>query len=479
LGGLACALRLAGTDRRVTVIERADEPGGKAGRFSLSGYEFDTGPTVLTAPELISETLAAVGERLEDWLDLIPLTPTYRGHFPDGSTLDVHTDTAMMAAEVERVCGSREADGYLRFVDYVRQMYQLQLRDFIDRNLDGPRDLLRLSLLRLASMGGFRRLDTKVSQFLHDPRTQRLFSFQSLYAGLAPADALAIYSVISYLDCVAGVYFPRGGIHALPRALAMAAQKHGVEFTYGTTVSKVELIGDRATAVITSDGTRIGADVVVLNSDLETSYQLLGRRMYRQLRYSPSCVVLHVGSRATYSKIAHHNVHFGTAWEETFNQVIRRGELMSEPSLLVSNPSRTDPTLAPLRRQVYYVLAPVPNLGSGPDWKGLSGRRYAAELVSTLEARGYLDFGSDIEVSRVVTPDDWVKEGSAAGTPFSLAHTFGQTGPFRPANLVPGLKNVVLTGSGTQPGVGVPMVLISGRLAAERITGKSDWPESI
>ncbi|GIG58156.1 phytoene dehydrogenase [Longispora fulva] len=471
LGGLACALRLAGAGRRVTVIEKSESPGGKAGRLSLGGYEFDTGPTVLTAPELIAETLGAVGEKLEDWLDLIPLGPAYRGHFPDGSTLDVHTDTAAMAAEVSRVCGPREADGYLRFAEYAQRMYELELRHFIDRNLDGPRDLVSLSLLKLIGMGGFRKLGPVVGDFLKDPRTRRLFSFQSLYAGLAPADALAIYSVISYLDCVSGVYFPRGGIHALPRALAGAAEKHGVEFVYGQTVSKVELAGDRARAVITSDGTRIPADVVVLNPDLASSYQLLGRRATRQLRYSPSCVVLHVGSRASYSGIAHHNLHFGKAWDETFDQIIKRGEVMSDPSLLVSNPSRTDPTLAPTGRQAYYVLAPVPNLRVGPAWDGLAGRRYAAELVATLEARGYLDFGAEIEVSHVVTPSDWAREGCEAGTPFSLAHTFGQTGPFRPANLASGLANVVFVGAGTQPGVGVPMVLISGRLAAERITG--------
>lgn len=212
LGGLACALHLAGRGRQVTVLEREPVPGGRAGRLGVDGYEFDTGPTVLTMPELIAEALGAVGEELGDWLDLTPLDPAYRAYYPDGSTLDVITDTARMAAEISRVCGPREADGYLRFVDYARRLWQLERADFIERNLDTPVDLLTGNLLRLLAGGAFRRLHTKIAQFFRDPRTQRIFSFQAMYAGLAPHDALAIYAVIAYLDAVAGVWFPRGGV---------------------------------------------------------------------------------------------------------------------------------------------------------------------------------------------------------------------------------------------------------------------------
>ncbi|WP_329105266.1 phytoene desaturase family protein [Micromonospora sp. NBC_01699] len=473
LGGLACALHLAGSGRQVTVLEREPVPGGRAGRLSLGGYEFDTGPTVLTMPDLIAEALDAVGEELTDWLDLIPLDPAYRAHYPDGSTLDVHTDPAAMAAEISRVCGPREADGYLRFVDYARNLWQLERTDFIDRNLDSPTDLLTGNLVKLVAAGAFRRLQTKVNQFFRDPRTQRIFSFQAMYAGLAPHDALAIYTVISYLDSVAGVYFPRGGIHAVSRALAGAAEKHGVQIRYGSTVTRVETSAGRATAVTTADGERIPADVVVLNPDLPVAYRdLLPPARQRRLRYSPSCVVLHVGSSQAYSGIAHHNIHFGRSWRGTFQEVIKRGELMSDPSLLVTNPSRTDPAVAPAGKHSYYVLAPVPNLDRAPlDWRGDLARRYAAELTATLESRGYVGFADGIEVSEVVTPADWADAGMAAGTPFAAAHSLFQTGPFRPTNLHRTLTNVVFVGSGTQPGVGVPMVLISGKLAAARVTG--------
>nr|WP_186832297.1 phytoene desaturase family protein [Micromonospora endolithica] len=473
LGGLACALHLAGSGRQVTVLERESVPGGRAGRLSVDGYEFDTGPVVLTVPELIAEALGAVGEELDDWLDLTPLDPAYRAYYPDGSTLDVITDTTRMAAEISRVCGPREADGYLRFVDYARRLWQLERADFIERNLDAPTDLITGNLLKLVASGAFRRMQTKINQFFRDPRTQRIFSFQAMYAGLAPQDALAIYTVIAYLDSVAGVSFPRGGIHALSRGLAGAAEKHGVQIRYDTTVTRVETSGGRATGVVTADGELIPADVVVLNPDLPVAYRdLLPEGRARKLTYSPSCVVLHVGSTQGYEKIAHHNIHFGRLWKGTFDEIIRRGELMSDPSLMVTNPSRTDPSVAPAGRHTYYVLAPVPNLDRAPfDWRGDLTARYTDQLIGTLEERGYVGFGAGVEVLRAVTPAEWEEQGMAAGTPFASAHSLFQTGPFRPSNLHRALDNVVFVGSGTQPGVGVPMVLISGKLAAGRITG--------
>ncbi|GAB3853291.1 hypothetical protein GCM10029963_44300 [Micromonospora andamanensis] len=226
--------------------------------------------------------------------------------------------------------------------------------------------------------------------------------------------------------------------------------------------------------MVTADGEFVPADAVVLNPDLPVAYRdLLPPTRQRRLTYSPSCVVLHVGSTQGYGRIAHHNIHFGRAWQGTFDEVIRRGNLMSDPSLLVTNPSRTDPSVAPSGRHTYYVLAPVPNLDRAPfDWRGDLTARYTDQLITTLEERGYIGFGAGVEVLRAITPAEWAEQGMAAGTPFASAHTLFQTGPFRPSNLHRSLSNVVFVGSGTQPGVGVPMVLISGKLAAARITGE-------
>ncbi|MDQ1307991.1 MAG: phytoene desaturase [Actinomycetota bacterium] len=471
LAGLSAAMRLAGAGRKVTVVEREGVPGGRAGLITDGGYRFDTGPTVLTMPDLIADAFDCLGETMSDWLTLTPVSPLYRAFYPDGSVLDVHSDTAAMAAEIERVIGAEEARGYERYVDFVSALYRYEMKDFIDRNIDSPLDLVTPDLARLVALGGFRRLAPKVREYLKDPRTERIYSFQAMYAGLSPYDALAIYAVIAYMDSVAGVFFPEGGMHAVPRAMAAAAAKHGVEFRYDTAVTSVDLQHGRATGVVTADGERIPADVVVLNPDLPVAYRdLLGQEPWSvsRLRYSPSCFLLLAGSSAHYSQTAHHNIHFGHSWKGVFTDLIDRRQLMSDPSLLVTNPTRTDPTLAPAGKQSYYVLFPTPNLDADLDWATV-GPRYRDEVVRVLEDRGYVGFGDGIEVEHVTTPADWAARGMARGAPFAAAHSFGQTGPFRPGNLWG--ENVVFTGSGTQPGVGVPMVLISGRLAAERITG--------
>jgi phytoene desaturase len=474
LAGLSAAMRLAGAGRRVTVLEREAVPGGRAGvlvhRTAAGSYRFDPGPAVLTMPDLIADCFDAVGEDMGSWLDLRPVEPAYRATFADGSRLDVHADVETMADEIARVIGPHEAAGFRRYVDFISTLYRLQMQKFIDRNIDSPLDLLSADLARLVAVGGFRRLAPKVEQFFRDPRTQRVYSFQAMYAGLSPHDALALYAIIAYMDSVAGVYFPVGGMHAVPQAMAAAAEKHGVTIRYSTPVTRVEHRSGRAVAVHTAQGERIACDVVVLNPDLPVAHrELLGRhpRRIARLRYSPSCYLLLAGSTRRYKGIAHHNVHFGRSWREVFDELLS-GRLMSDPSVLVTSPTRSDPALAPDGRHLYYVLLPTPNLDSPIDWKTV-GPAYREHVLRTLHTRGYEEFAEAIEVEQVITPLDWAALGLERGTPFAAAHSFGQTGPFRPGNLWG--ENIVFTGSGTQPGVGVPMVIISGRLSAERVLG--------
>ena len=308
LGGLSAALRLAGAGRKVTVIEREGVPGGRNGLLNKDGYSFDTGPTVLTMPDLIQDALSCVGEKLEDWMELLPLKPLYRAFYHDGSTLDVHAETGRMQEEIRNVIGPDEAAGYGRYVDFVTKLYKYEMKDFIDRNIDSPFNLLTPNLARLIALGGFRRLAPKVNDFLKDPRTQKVYSFQAMYAGVSPQQALAIYAVIAYMDSVNGVFFPKGGMHALPRALAGAAAKHGVEFKYNQTVTSIEHSGGRARAVITAEGDRIECDAVILNPDLPVAWrELLGRTppSVKRLNYSPSCVTLLIGSNKSYDRLAH------------------------------------------------------------------------------------------------------------------------------------------------------------------------------
>jgi phytoene desaturase len=484
LAGLSAAMHLAGAGRQVTVLEAESSPGGSAARVTMPAtgggtYTLDTGPTVLTMPDLLADCFAALGESLPDWITLRRLDPAYQARFADGTGLSVTSDVEEMARRIEGFCGSEgptEADGYRRYVDFVTRLYRLQMRSFIDRNFDSPVDLVGSSLARLVTLRGFSRLGPTVARYFRDERLQRIFSFQALYAGVSPARALAIYAVISYMDLVEGVFYPVGGMNALPTAMEAAARKAGVEFVYNTRVTATTWRTDRVIGLRSQEGRAWAPDAVVMALDRPAALEILDRSQERRAagspartRFSPSCVVLAAGVNASWPDAAHHTMHFGRAWSEVFED-LDAGRLMRDPSFLVSLPSVTDPGLAPAGRSAAYVLFPVPNLDQARplDWARLRGP-YREHMLNTVENAGYRGVGEAIDAELLITPADWAGRGLGAGTPFAAAHTFTQTGPFRSPNTLG--DNVVFAGSSTTPGVGVPMVLISGRLAAERLTG--------
>jgi phytoene desaturase len=474
LGGLAAALRLRAAGLEVTVLERADQPGGRAGQRREQGFTFDLGPSVLTMPDYLAELYALHGEDMADHLTMERLDPAYRAVFHDGSVLRVRGSVEAMEAEVREVCGPDEAARFVAFAARLRELYEAELPGFIDGNFDSPLGLARpRQLARLVRLGGFRRVYPLVASHLRDWRLIRMLTFQSMYAGMSPYEALGVYAVIAYMDAICGVYAARGGVHAVSRGLADLAVRHGVDVRLSTTVTRVEVVGGRATAVLTADGERVAGDAVVLNPDLPVAYRDLlpaeaTPRRVQRLRYSPSCVVVHLGLDRRLEGAAHHNIHFAEHYEDSFADLLA-GRMQREASWFLSVPSISDRSLAPPGGEVGFYLLPAPNLAGDPIRWAAQGPREAERAAARMEAAGYGAVRDATVVRRVVTPRDWADAGMAAGTPFAASHNFAQTGPFRPRNLAPKVGGVVFVGSGTTPGVGVPMVLISGKLAAQRV----------
>ena len=474
LGGLSAACHLSGAGHEITVVERDDTPGGRAGTWQVGGYRFDTGPTVFTMVDILERTFAAAGATMDDHVRMQRLDPAYRASYADGSELFVRAGREAMTDEIRRVCGDHDAAAFGPFCDWLSELNRVEVPHFIDRNFDSPLGLASnpRAALDLVRLGGFGKLEAKVKTYFNDDRLHRLFSFQALYAGLSPFDALALYGVITYMDTVAGVWSPDGGIHALAQGLADAAEKAGVQFHYGDGVERIERRpgSGAVSAVRTVRGERYPADVVVANPDVPAVYrELLGETPPRRARtgtYSPSCLLWLVGVEGELPEnAAHHNIHFGHEWTRSFQELLHDGTVMTDPSILVSAPSVTDPTCAPAGRHSLYVLEPVPNLDGSVDW--LTERGPARDrLAARIAALGYPDV---VEHERLTDPLDWDALGMERGTPFAMAHKFARTGPFRAANTDRSVPGLVLVGSGTVPGVGVPMVLLSGRLAAERV----------
>lgn len=473
LSGLAAACHLVAAGHDVTVLERESDVGGRAGRLEQDGFRFDTGPVVMTMPELAHAPIRALGLDPGDFLTMQRLDPSYRALYADGETLDVAADMGRLREAVERQFGRHDAEGLDRLVVWLEALYDAEMDTFIDTNYTTPVDLMRSpgTSARLLRLGGLRRLGPSIDRFFDDERLARLFSFQALYAGISPARARAILAVISHMDIVRGVYYPGGGMHAVPRALAAALEQSGGGIELGTTVSGLTRdSGGRVTGVVADRG-EIRADAVVATLDAPVVYRTLlpdlrPPRVISRGSYSPSAVVWHVGVKGRPAPgTRHHNIHFGHDWDGAFTALIDDQTLMPDPSRLVTVPSVTDPDVAPEGHSTLYVLEPVPHEESGIDWR-TEGPAMRERLHEFIEQAGY---PAEVVTERLVTPADWAGMGMHLGTPFALAHTFTQSGPFRTSNVDRRVPGLVLAGSGTVPGVGVPMVLISGRLAAERV----------
>ncbi len=484
LGGLSAACHLTGTLKKhahgskheITVVDRGLVPGGRAGIWETNGYRFDPGPVVLTMPEYLEDTFAAAGSSLDEHLKLSHLDPMYRGIFHDGTTLNVRPGREAMTEEIRKVCGSDDAAQFGKFCDWLKKLYDAEQPNFIDRNFDSVLDLAKPlgPGLKLIGLGGFSRLHTQVAKYFDDERLHKMFSFQALYAGLAPKQALGAYAVITYMDSVLGVTFPEGGMSAVGQGFADAATAAGVQIRYGVNAERIlrsSGTNGAVRGVRLDDGEIIAADVVIVNADLPVGYrellpELEAPRLARKGHFSPSCVLWVAGVKGSPpAGTAHHNIAFGEQWHESFDELLKAGTRMSDPSILITVPTVTDPSLAPPGRHILYVLEPIPNLSGRINWD-LERDRVKQSLTARIRGMG---FDGEVEVEKFIDPVDWERMGMAMGTPFGLSHRFLQTGPFRPNNVDKRVPGLIFTGSSTVPGVGVPMVVLSGKLAAARV----------
>lgn len=488
LAGLSAAARLLAHGRHVTVVEAGTAPGGLVRSEDLPDgtggtIRFDTGATVLTMPGLIDDTLADIGVSAAESrrrLDLIDVDPAYAMRFADGSALDVPRGADRLVHAVRDGFGAADATGVDNLMSWLSRLYDTEFTTFIDRNFTGVGDALDPATVRavgtLARMGAIRRLTGAINRFVKDERLQRIFTFQALYAGLPPAQAAAVYGVIAHMDIGLGVYYPRAGMGRVGAVLAEALTDAGAEVRTGTRVTELIREGRDVAGVRVTSGEIIPADAVISTLPVPRTAELLGAPprgvRWRGIRYSPSAVVVH-GTLPRSVTAAwpgrHHTLDFGAAWRDTFVDLTRSpGSPMRDPSFLMTRPALTVPDAYREGPEPVSVLAPCPNTDvAALDWTTLS-EPYVAEILQTLAARGYPGIES-IRVLRVDHPDTWAADGLPAGTPFSAAHTLRQTGPLRTPNRWPGQRNLFLAGAVTVPGVGIPPVLVSGRLAAERV----------
>ena len=477
IGGIANAARLARNGYNVTVFEKNSRPGGRCDQWSYDGHRFDIGPTLLLMPEVFAETYTALGERMEDHLNLQRIDPTYTVNFEDGLQIELTADLQKMQTQLE-VVEKNAFDGFLRYMAEGNRHYHLSLQKFVGRNFYSIFDYFSLSNLPLLfQLKALVKHYANIGRYFNDARLRALFTFQNMYLGLSPYDAPATYSLLQYTELAGGVWYPRGGMYRVIESLEEIARSLGVNFIYDTPVRKLNAAENRIDSIELETGEQVSADLFVGNADLPYMYKellpdLSKTRELNDKKYTCSTIMFYWGVDKIYSQLGHHNVFLAGEYKASFDSIFTDLALPSEPSFYVNAPGRTDASVAPPGQDSLYVLIPVGHLSGDrrQDW-GLWVNQ-ARQVVFDRLARqlGITDLAKHLKFERVITPLDWKSiYNLEKGAAFGLSHNFAQVGYLRPHNRHDRFHNLYFSGASTHPGTGLPIVLLSARLTAERI----------
>jgi phytoene desaturase len=468
-GGLAAAIRLGARGWRVTILERQDAPGGRAGVLRQGGYTFDRGPTIITAPHLLSDLWALRGRTMD--VALRPLDPFYRIRFDDGRHFDYSGDPQRMRAEIARFA-PRDVDGFDRLMKLSGEIFRIGFEGLVDKPFSSFLDMVRVApdLLRLH---GYRSVHSVVAAHISDPSLRAAFSFHPLLIGGDPFRASAIYCLIAFLERKWGVHFAMGGTGALVDGLARLVADGGGLIRCGATVSRIDVERGRATGVTLEGGERIAADIVVSNADSAWTYRKLLAPEHRRrwtdakldrARYSMGLFVWYFGTKRRYDDLRHHTILMGPRYRELLRDIFDRHVLADDFSLYLHRPTATDPSLAPPGGDTFYALSPVPNLRGDIDWN-VAGETYRKRIEEYLTRHLMPGLADEIVVSSIATPLDFQDRYlSCEGAGFGLEPTLLQSAWFRPHNRSEEVDNLYLVGAGTHPGAGVPGVIASAKI---------------
>jgi phytoene desaturase len=441
--------------------------------FEAAGYRLDLGPTLLVMKDVLEALFADAGERLEDHMRFRRVVPNYEVRFADGERLTFWPDRARMAAEVERL-EPGAGPGFHRLLDEARGMYRDGRRAVLERNFRHLGDALTAPIAPMAGLALLSRgrLDGYLGRFFRDRRLRDAFGFQVLYLGMSPYDSPALFALLAAIELDEGILFPEGGMASIATAIAKVASARGVAFRYGTRVRHIDTDGDRATGVTLADGSRLDAELVVANASLPTAYrELLDEappKRHDRLRPGASAFVMAMGLDTRLDGLGHHTLVLPADTRKTYAQ-LDAGRLPDELFMYLCAPSVTQPELAPPGGTCLYALTMAPHTRSGLDWDA-EAPRLRARMLDRLDALGFGDVRPHLRAERVMHPGRYEGElGIAWGTPFGATQHLDQVGPCRPANRHRAYGNLYFTGANTHPGGGVPMVLLSARLVAERV----------
>lgn len=486
LGGLATACMLAARGYKVVLFEKNPWLGGKAAQLERDGFRFDMGPTILTLPSVLRRIFAEANRSLDDYLELVRLDPQWRSFFNDGSVLDLMQNVAEMKDVLEKFSGGPEtADGYQRFIQLSERLDRISNKFFFYKSVGGLRDMFNLSnsfnastLGDVLAMRMHRTVAGTIRSFVPDARVSQMLDHFTQYVGSSPYASPAVLCGIAHMQTNEGVWYPMGGTRAVPLALAKLARELGVEIHLNTSIESIETRDGAVSGVVTSAGETIPLAAVVSNSDsVRTHRELLRRSPAKEAfegrrKYEAACsgVVLYLGLNKRYEHLAHHNFVFSRNPHEEFDFIYNRGEPAPDPTCYLAAPAQTEAAVAPKGGDALYVLVHTPYLRPHHDWKKMLPA-YRKTIIEKLKTTGGMkDIEQRIVCEDVLTPQDINDRYRVLnGAIYGLASHGRLLGAFKPANHSPDVRGLYLAGGSAHPGPGMPMVMMSGWIAADRL----------
>lgn len=483
LGGLAAAATLGARGHRVVLFDKNSWLGGKAAVLEQDGFRFDMGPTILTLPRVLRRVFAEAGRSVESVLELIRLNPQWRCFFNDGTVLDLVENSAAMADHLDRFAPG-SGTGYRRFLALSERLHDISERFFFWKPVEDLRDTFDMrasfNISTLSDIMALRMGATVAGTIrgrIGDGRIAQMMDHFTQYVGSSPYGAPAVLCAIAHMQVEGGIWYPIGGTGAVARALARLAADVGVDLRPGTGIARIIAENGRVAAVETESGEVLPVAAVVSNMDAVRTYrELVGgtaaRNFARRRRYEPACsgVVFYLGLDRAYDHLLHHDFVFSRDPEEEFDFIYRRGEPAPDPTCYIAAPACTDAAVAPPGGEALYVLVHTPYLRPHHDWSRMLPAYRRIVFDKLKRTAGMADLERRIRFERVLTPRDIHDRYRVLdGAIYGLASHGRFLGAFKPGNRSRDLRGLYLAGGAAHPGPGMPMVLMSGWIAADSL----------
>jgi len=481
-GGLSAAIRLQASGFQVTMLEKNEKVGGHAYQFTKSGYTFDMGPSLITAPDIIRRIFEAAGRDMRDYLELIYLNPFYRIYFHDGSKIDYSPDSEKMKEQMAAF-NPKDASNYDAFMTYVYEMYKIVMEEGL-----GSQPFMKLGSIvrfipRALKLYALNSTYSVVKKYFRDERNRFIFSFHPLFIGGSPFRTPAVYLMIPYLEKSGGVWFTKGGMYSLVQALEKVFVEIGGSIKTNHEVKNIRIKNSLAEGVETNHGF-FEADVVISNAHFAHTYKDLVEERHRnkwtnnkvlKMHYSMSTVLLYLGVKKQYPQLLHHTLVLSERYQELVKDIFDHKILPDDYSMYLHVPTRSDPDMAPPGCESMYVLIPVANLKANIDWKSQK-EIFAGKVLKFLEEEfGLANLRENIEVLEIFTPVDFaVKRNNFLGSAWGVEPRLTQTAYLRPHNRSEDIRNLYLVGASTHPGAGVPGVMLTAETTVKVIL--NDFP---